>query len=103
MNGPIFQDFPVFGCDWSRRAFGKDETPTSIVLLAGGGGATKSGIKNQILLGTPSADAQGKPTIDTLSVFETDDLVASFVAFSSDARYVCASVDQYDERILEQR
>ena len=95
MQGTIYNNFPAFGCDWAR--VGPESAPIQVVLLSGGGGATKSGIKNQIQLCRPGIGADGKASLDELSSFRTGDLVPSSVVFSRDGALVVASVDEYEE------
>ena len=99
MQGTIYNDFPAFGCDWAR--VGTESDQIQVVLLSGGGGATKSGIKNQIQVCKPSIGTDGKPALTELSSFGTGDLVASSVAFSRDDAPVAASVDEYDEETVD--
>lgn len=68
---------PVFSVAWLGNR--SQEENESYVLYSGGGGSTKSGVKNQIVVGklSESKNSGDAPTFDQVCAVETEDRICS--------------------------
>lgn len=68
MNSEYYLPAPAFGLAWYESS----TSPLAYILMPGGGGSSKTGVKNQVMLASLNPEAKQQAQVQLLSGFLTD-------------------------------